>query len=269
MQTSEIINELGKPKRIKILRRLKRGIYCLSDLSDNSISLATVSRILKWMCKRGIAFRKDEKCRLTGFGIAIEKLFSAIEDVSAFKEELLNLAEFIDFLPPEIIAGMHYLKKSKIMSVEEALSVGLTYLANSKNYGLYIDKIIDYNVYKMMAKKNLEGVEERVISTKNTIFDRTSTFRRAIRDLDLSKEELDIIAEKVQIRIYDTPIQLGVIDGEIGILQLNDVIDRIYVSNDRDFIRWCEYIFWYIWQRSKPVDIRKIVEEVKAQKGFV
>ncbi len=269
MQRSEIINELGKPKRIEMLKRLKKGIHCLRELTGNGVSSSTVSRILRWMCDNGIAYKQKEEYKLTGFGVAIEKLISAIRDISDYSEELITLPEFMDFLTPEIIAGIHNLKKCKVMHVEEALEIGLYHLANSKRYGLYIDKIIDYDVYKLMAKKNLEGVEERVISTWNTVFDRTSTFRRAISDLDLSERELDIIAEKVQIRIYDTPIQLGVIDGEIGILQLNDVIDRIYVSHDRDFIRWCEYLFWFIWQRSKPVDIKKIVEEVKAQKGFV
>lgn len=265
----DFLIELGRSKKLQIIERLRERSMSLKELAaNNGLSISTVSRNVKWLCNRGILYKHKRKCKLTGFGVAVEKLLRVLVDIERIKEDIRDLPDFIDFLPPEIIAGAHLLNRCRVMSVEEALNIGLSYLIRSEKYGLYIDKIIDYDIYKMMVLKNLEGVSERVISTRSTILDRTSTFRRALMDLDLSEKELDIVADKVQIRIYDTPIQLGVIDGKIGILQLNDRIDRIYVSDDEDFIRWCEYFFWFLWRKSEPVDVKKIIEEIKARKGF-
>uniref|UniRef100_A0A7C3YMZ0 ArsR family transcriptional regulator n=1 Tax=Geoglobus ahangari TaxID=113653 RepID=A0A7C3YMZ0_9EURY len=263
------LTELGKSKKLRIIEKLRECSMSLKELADwNGLSVPTVSRNIRWLCDQGIVCRHENKYQLTGFGVAIEKLLRALMDIKEFKEEIRELPGFIELLPPEILAGMHLLRKCKVMSVEDALNVGISHIINSKQYGLYVDKIIDYNIYKIMVLKNLEGVSEKIISTRDTIFSRTSTIRRVLMDMDLSEDELDIVAEKVQIRIYDTPIQLGVIDGKIGIIQLNDRIDRIYVSNDKDFIRWCEYLFWFLWQRSEPFDIKKMIKEIKVQKGF-
>ncbi len=265
----DLLTELGKSKKLQIIEKLRERSMSLKELANyNGLSVSTVSRNIRWLCDWGIIYRHKNKCKLTGFGVTIEKLLRVLKDIEEFKEDIQDLPGFIDLLPPEIVAGMHLLRKCKVMNVEEALNVGLSHLINSKQYGLYVDKIIDYDIYKIMVLKNLEGVSERVISTRGTILNRTSTVRRVLMNMNLSEKDLDIVADKVQIRIYDTPIQLGVIDGKIGILQLNDRIDRIYVSHDKDFIRWCEYIFWFLWQRSEPFDLKKMIEEIKVQKGF-
>ncbi len=265
-----LMRELGNQGRIEILRRLREKPCGVGDITEiNGISFSTASRVMSKLESLDIAERSDGKYRLTGFGVAVEKILSSLECVYEYRNDILELSEFISLLPSGFVAGFHNLKKATVMDVETALGIGVEAVAKAKNYGLYVDKVISYNVYRLMAEKNLQGVSERVISNYETLFGRKSTFRKVLMDMDLCREEYEIIKNKAEIRVLDTPIQLGVIDGKLGILQLNDRTDRIYVSEDRDFIRWCEYLFWYLWERAESVELGKIVEEVMAEKGLV
>ena len=269
MDAKDLIRELSQQGRIEILRNLREKPLSPSELSRlDGLTPATTSRALSKLTEFGVVERDNGTCRLTGFGVAIEKLLSVVEHLYDYREDIMAISEFISLLPPGFVAGFHNLRKAKVMSLDEAFELGVERIANSKKYGLYIDKVISYEVYRIMAERNLAGVEERVISNHATVFGRASTFREVLRDMNLTAEEYDIIASKVQVRIFDTPIQMGVIDGEFALLQLNDTVDRFYVSEDRNFIRWCEYLFWYLWEISRDAGFPEIVREVKAEKGF-
>ncbi|WP_456478722.1 helix-turn-helix domain-containing protein [Geoglobus ahangari] len=270
MDAKDLIRELSQQGRIEILRNLRGSPRSPSELSKmDGLTLSTASRALNRLSEFGVVERDDHRCRLTGFGVAIEKILSVIEHLYEYREDIMALQDFIAILPPGFVAGFHNLRKAKVMSLEEAFEVGVEKIASSKRYGLYIDKVISHDLYRVMAERNLAGVEERVISNHATIHGRANTFKKVLMDMDLTAEEYDTIASKVRVRVFDTPIQLGIIDGEFALLQLNDTLDRFYVSDDRDFVRWCEYLFWYLWERSEDANFPKIVEEVKAEKGLV
>lgn len=269
MDAKDLIRELSQQGRIEILRNLRDEPLPSSELAKlDGLTPATTSRALSKLTEFGVVERDNGVCRLTGFGVAIEKLLSVVEHMYEYREDIMAIPEFISQLPPGFVAGFHNLRKARVMSLDEVLEIGVERIASSKKYGLYIDKVISYDVYKIMVERNLAGVEERVISNHATVFGRASTFRQVLMDMDLTAEEYDIIASKVEVRILDTPIQMGVIDGEFALLQLNDTVDRFYVSEDRDFVRWCELLFWYLWERSEDAGFSKIVNEVKAEKGF-
>ncbi len=265
-----LIRELGNQGRIEILRKLKNKDCSIADITEiDGVSLSTASRILSKLEGLDIVEKSNGKYRLTGFGVAVEKILTSLECVYEYRDDILELSEFISVLPSGFVAGFHNLKRATVMDVESALRIGIDAVANARDYGLYVDKVISYDVYRLMAEKNLEGVSERVISNHETLFGRRSMFKKVLMDMDLCKEEYEIIKNKVEIRILDTPIQLGVIDGRLAVLQLNDRTDRIYVSSDRDFIRWCEYLFWYLWERAENAEWGKIVDEVMVEKGLV
>jgi len=264
-----LMKELGNQGRLEILKKLRNKSCGISEIAvEDGLSFSTVSRIMSKLENLDIVERFNGKYRLTGFGVAVEKILSSLENVFDYREDILDLADFISTLPPGFVAGFHNLRKAKVMDVEEALGVGTDAIANAKNYGLYIDKVISYDIFKLMALKNLEGVSEKVISNHETLYGRKSTFKKVLLDLDLTKEEYEIIKNKAEVKVLDTPIQLGVIDGELGVFQPNDRTDRIYVSKDRDFIRWCEFLFWYLWDKAKDAEWGKIVDEVMAEKGL-
>ncbi|WP_456371265.1 ArsR family transcriptional regulator [Geoglobus sp.] len=269
MDARELIRELSQQGRIEILRNLRDSSKSAAELSKmDGLSPSTASRALSRLSEFGVVERDNGTCRLTGFGVAIEKLLSVVEHLYDFREDIMAIPEFISILPPGFVAGFHNLRKARVVSLDEAFEIGVEKIANSKSYGLYVDKVISYDIYKLMAEKNLEGVEERVISNHATVFDRASTFRKVLTDMNLSAEEYDVIASRVQVRVFDTPIQMAIIDGEFAFLQLNDNLDRFYVSEDRNFIRWCEFLFWYLWEISEDARFPEIVREVKAEKGF-
>ena len=265
-----LIRELGNPGRIEILRKLKEKSCGVGDIAGmDGVSVSTASRIMSKLESLDIVERYyNGRYRLTGFGVAVEKMLSSLECVYEYRGDIIELSEFISLLPPEFVAGFCNLKKAEVMDVEDAINAGVEAIKNANNYGLYVDKVISYEIYRVMAEKNLEGVSEKVISNHETLFGRRSMFKRVLMEMELCKEEYEIIKNKAEIRVLDTPIQLGVIDGNLAILQLNDRTDRLYVSSDRDFIRWCEYLFWYLWERAENAEWSKIVDMVMAEKGF-
>ncbi len=265
-----LIRELGNQGRIEILRKLKEEPCGVADIAEtDGISFSTASRIMSKLENLDIVERFNGRYRLTGFGVAVEKILFSLECVYEYRNDILDLSEFITLLPPGFVAGFHNLKKAEVMDIERALEIGVREIMNARTYGLYVDKVISYDIYRLMAEKNLEGVSERVISNHETLFGRRSMFKKVLMDMDLCREEYEIIKSKVEIRILDTPIQLGVIDGNLAVLQLNDRTDRIYVSRDRDFVRWCEYLFWYLWEKAENAEWGKIIDEVMIEKGFV
>ncbi len=269
MEIGSLIRELGKSGRLEIIKSLRKSAKMVSELEVERMTSSTLSRTLSKLAEYDIIKKENGKCMLTGFGVAVEKLLTSIEGLFELRHDIIDLQEFLEMLPPGFIAGFHNLRNAEVISIEKALEIGVSSIANAKRQGLYIDKVISYSLYRLMAEKNLEGVEERVISNYETIMDRTSTLKKVLIDMDLKPEEYDLIAEKVQIRILDTPIQLGVIDGSAALLQLNDTLDRFYYSRDKNFVRWCEYLFWYLWEKAEIVDIRKLVEEIKEEKGLI
>ncbi|MBE8539039.1 ArsR family transcriptional regulator [Geoglobus acetivorans] len=247
MGFDSISKELVKEDKVRILESLMDKPCSFREiLNINGYAPSTLSRTLTIFEDEGLVRREGEKYCLTGAGLAFLKVIDVIKAVYEFKDDINGVPEFVELLPPGFLAGIHNLRRAEVMDIESALKLGVERIAEAKEYGLYVDKVISYDVYKLMVEKNLQGVEERVISNRETLYGRGSTFRKVLQDMDLTKDEYELVKRKVHVKVFDTPIQLGVIDGEFAILQLNDRVDRFYVSEDKRFITWCEYLFTYL-----------------------
>lgn len=269
MEFSRVAREIFRENRLLLLSKLSEGKMSFSEIVKvNGWAPSTVSRTLSQLENEGLVRRDDGEYSITGTGKAILKLYESLSAIYEFREDLNSIPEFVDILPQGFLAEIRSLRYAEVMDLDTAFEIGAGRIASAKHFGLYIDKVISYDIYKLMVQKNLEGVSEKVISTHDTLFGRGSTFRQVLRDMNLSKEEYELIKSKVEVRVFDTPIQLGIIDGEFALLQLNDRTDRFYVSEDRRFVKWCSYLFWHLWDMAEDARFDKIVEEVMAEKGF-
>ncbi|ADC66169.1 hypothetical protein Ferp_2032 [Ferroglobus placidus DSM 10642] len=134
-----------------------------------------------------------------------------------------------------------------------------------REYGLYIDRIINYDIYKLMVNLNLQGASEKVISSRDTLKDRLETIRQVLIDMDLSKKELKIVRDKIEIRVYDTPLLLGVLDGKLVYFQYYHTYSPMFRSENKEVVDWCESVFYYFWKRASPVDVKGMIDGLIAE----
>ncbi|RLI76209.1 hypothetical protein DRO97_01410 [Archaeoglobales archaeon] len=271
MRTAELIHELTIPIRIEILNVLRDKTLNLSsiygELNNRKLNapLSTISRHVKTLHELGLIRKSEGKYAISGTGMFLLDLIVQLNDISVWDE--INISsEFVALLPNELKLGLSTLKNAEIeRDVYSAIFKAFEAVENAKSWGKYIDRIIHYDIYKTMLLKNLEGVSEKVISSRDTLKRRVGTFLKALIDLNLSKNELEIIKSKCEWRVMDLPVQLGVIDGEVAFFQIlkKNRESPIYISRDKKCIKWVTDLFDFFWEKAEPFYLSKHVDALK------
>lgn len=266
-----MMHELTIPIRIEILNVLKDRTLKLSsiykELNEKRLNtpLSTVSRHIKALHELGLLRKSEGKYTISGTGMFLHDLIVQLDDIRVW-DEIYNSNEFVALLPNELKLGLSTLKNAETeRDIYTAIFKAFEAVENAKSWGKYIDRIIHYDIFKIMILKNLEGVSEKVISSRDTLERRIEMVLKAIIDLNLDKIELEIVKSKCEIRVMDLPVQLGVIDGEVAFFQILKKNENtpVYISRDKKCIKWVNDLFDYFWQRAEPFDLSKHIDSLK------
>ncbi len=264
------LKELSLPNRLEILKLLREkpqniaGIQRELESNGRCVPVSTVSRCVNILANNKVVKKSEDGIfSLTGLGYLIVDFISFFNEISPLYEYLWDADDFLRVLPREFKIGLPKLKRAEVEPDPYAAIIkGVEVIKRAKNYGKYIDRIISYEIYQVMLKKNLEGVSEKVISSRDTLKRRIETFLKVIEDENLSKEEVELVKSKVEIRVLDLPFQLGVIDGKYVFFQLLKEKSEVpvFLSNDGELVMWAERLFDYFWNIAEPFDIASVID---------
>lgn len=267
MGVTELIHELTIPVRFEILSILKNKALKLSSICDElnskklNISLSTLLRHVKTLHELGLIRKTEGKYVISGTGMFLYDLICQLNDICVWND-ICNSEEFISVIPNELRLGLSTLKDAEIeRDIYTAIFRAFEAVENAKSWGKYIDRIIHYDIFKVMIQKNLNGVTEKVISSRDTLDKRVNMILNAIRDLGLSKDEMEVVKSNCELKVLDLPIQLGVVDGEIAFFQLLNMrggpcyVAPVYISRSKKCIKWANNLFDYFWQKAEPFDL--------------
>jgi predicted transcriptional regulator len=223
------------------------------------MSISGLARCLNALMNLNLVGRtNDGRYYVTGLGILIFDIITKVDDIFTYWHELVDATEFMQILPTDLKLGLANLKKAEVeWDQYRIIQKAFDAAANARRWGKYIDRIVDYDIFRIMLRNNLKGVSEKVISSTDTLEKRVETFIQVIIDEGLTRDEIEYVKTKVELRVLDLPFQLGVIDGEIALFQILrlEKISPAYISRDKDFIDWANRVFDYFWNIAKPVRI--------------
>jgi predicted transcriptional regulator len=235
----------------------------LSELGKNvrDTSTSTISRCLKSLSNCRLVKKNGGKYELTGIGYLVADYFSNIEQILSLWELLHDSGEFMRVLPIELKPGLAYLCNAEVEpDPYAAVMKAVEDLKKAKKYGKYIDRIVSYEVFQIMWLKELEGVRDYVIIPNNEdiIRRKSEVAAQSLKDLGLSSDELEYIIHNFgEVRLMDTPFQLGIIDGEVVYLQMfqrEKTETPVFISRDKKCVEWGEKVFDYFWELAEPFD---------------
>ncbi len=263
----ELIKECLNPWRYQILLLLSKRKYKFSEMvKELNAPKSTISRALSRLEELEMVRKQGEVYEISSYGDLILATFENLVESFEFEEEIKKAEEFLKMLPPYLKHGFPLvLRFSEKFEFLDGVIRGLEDLSRVREYGLYIDRIINYDIYKLMVNLNLQGASEKVISSRDTLRDRLETIRQVLVDMDLSKKEMRIVRDKIEIRVYDTPLLLGVLDGELVYFQYYHTYSPMFRSENKEAVEWCENVFYYFWKRASPVDVKGMIDELIAE----
>jgi len=264
------LKELSLPNRLEILRLLREKPRNIANIQreleskGRCIPVSTVSRCINTLANNKVVKKNgDGSFSLSGLGYLIVDFLSFFNELSPIYGHLWDADEFMKILPRELKVGLTNLKNAEIEPDPYAAVIkAVEVIKRSKTHGKYIDRIISYEVYQVMLRKNLEGVSEKVISSSDTLERRIETFLKVIEDENLCEEELELVKSKVEIRVLDLPFQLGVIDGKYVFFQILKEKSEapVFLSTDKEFVIWAERVFDYFWNIAEPFDVASVID---------
>ncbi len=263
----DLIRECLNPWRYQVLVLLSKRRYRFSEIvSELKAPRSTISRALSKLEELGMVRRKGEIYEISVYGDLILSTFKSILEFFELGEETVKAEEFLRMIPPYLKYGFPIvIKSAEKYEFFDGVMRGLEDLSKVRNYGLYIDRIINYDIYKLMVNLNLQGASEKVISNRETIKERLETIKQVLIDMNLSEKELRIVREKIEIRVYDTPLLLGVLDGKVAYFQYHHTYSPMFRSEDKEVVDWCEKVFYYFWKKAEPVDVKGMIDSVIAE----
>ncbi|RLI85700.1 MAG: hypothetical protein DRO98_06565 [Archaeoglobales archaeon] len=256
-----ILKKLSLQGRVEILESLAEGPMTPSELGKiNNMPLSTVSRCLKVLSDCCLVKKTGNKYELTGIGYLAADYFSNVEQILSLWEYICDAGEFVKILPMELKPGLAYLCSAKIEPDPYAAVLrAMEDIKKAKNYGKYIDRIVSYEIFWIMAEKNLKkGVNDYVISPPSVANRKLEVCIQVFRDMNLTTEDLERIKGSTQIKLLDLPFQLGIIDGKVLYLQIfqgKKTETPFFISRDRKCVEWGERLFDYFWELAEPLDV--------------
>jgi len=134
--------------------------------------------------------------------------------------------------------------------------LSLEILNSVEKGGLYIDRVVDPDLFQVMIQRRLLGATEKIISPEDTIFQKIEAEIEALKSSGLSREEINVVEDRIEIKVLTPPLQLGVIDKKIGIIMLikGNYFTPFFITDKKSVIRWLESVFNYYWDIAKPLD---------------
>jgi len=265
------LKELSLPGRIEILKILSEKPMNVASIHKELESigirmpLSTVSRCMNSLAERKIVRRKDDgHYYLTGLGYLIVDKATILDDILSLKELLWDADEFSKILPPELKMGLTNLKKVEIEpDFLAAVAKGIKVNLNTMKWAKVIDRNVSYDLFEITIRNILRGVNYKVLSSSDTISRRLEITAKIIRDLNLSDEEIEIIKKNAEVRVLDLPFQVYISDGKIAFLQIINGKSEppIFISENKDFIRWTEKLFDYFWESAELIDFPSALDD--------
>ena len=260
-----ILKELGLPNRFEIIRILSCQQANLSQIYNHvmntgtKMSMSGVSRCVNSLVNLDLVDKTDDgRYDITGLGLLILDIVSKLDKIFIYKDDLVDAIEFMKIIPAEFKLGLANLTKAEVeRDIYIAIKRAIDEISRAKMWCKYVCRIMECGIFRMLVRNYLRGVRDKMISSTDTLSDRLELLIKAIRLEGLSKDEIDAIKDKIEIRVLDLPFQLGIIDGRIAFFQILKPYKNTpaYISTDRDFVNWANSLFDYFWEIAKPVKI--------------
>jgi predicted transcriptional regulator len=226
-------------------------------MKENGLDLptSTVYRAINNLQAAGVIERRNGEISLTPRGIFFAEAVDCIKKLMDF--EYIELAtDFLLSLPSDLRFGVHHLSEFEKIDFMDLRTFCVNTLRGIRRWGIYIDRIADPELFHIMIERRLNGATEKVISAEDVIFQKIDAEIAALKIANLGKEEVRKIEELVEIRVKTLPIQMGVIDGEVGVIMLvqGKRFSPFFVTKNRRAIRWLENVFAYYWDTATPLE---------------
>jgi predicted transcriptional regulator len=246
---------------MEIINMLRDDCLKLTDLRkkmrDNGIRIpiSTVYRAINNLNSAGVIEKKNGEIFLTPAGIFFSDAINSLKRLMGF--EYLELAtDFLLSLPPELRFGIHHLSECEKVDFIRARELSTEVLSSIREGGIYIDRVVDPELFHLMIEKRLDGAVEKVISGEEVLFQKIEAEISALKMINLEKDVIREIEERVEVRVKTLPLQMGVIDRRIGVIMLiqGNHFSPFFVTKERGAIRWLESVFNYYWDIAKPLE---------------
>ena len=195
---------------------------------------------------------------ITGLGLLFLDVVLRLDRIMNFKDELVDAVELMEILPVELKLGLANLDRAEVeKDIYTAIRRAVNEIAKAERWGKYVCRVTKCDACRVLVRNYLRGVKDKMITSTDTLEDRIESLLNAIREENLTRDEIEVVLENVEIRVLDLPFQLGVIDGRIAFFQIlkADKTTPAYISTDKEFVRWTESVFDYFWSFAKPVKI--------------
>ncbi len=267
-----IIKELGLPNRTEILRFLSCNPANLSRIWDHvsrcgcNFSVSGLSKCLTTLTNLELVEKFSDGYAITGLGLLFLDVILRLDRIMKFKDELVDAVELMEIFPLELKLGLANLDRAEVeKDIYTAIRRAVNEIAKAEKWGKYVCRVSKCDACRILVRNYLRGVKDRMITSTDTLKDRIDSLLKAIKEENLTKEEIDIVLSNVEIRVLDLPFQLGVVDGRIAFFQIlkADKATPAFISTDREFVEWAERVFDHFWRMAKIVRIPVETLELK------
>jgi len=258
ISVNEVLRELGMQRRLELLKILTKGPMRQKDLSEYfKISPSSLSRIMSKLERLKLVERDGGMYSITGLGIVFLSVIERLGEVVKVSNEIIDAVKFLTILPPELQLGLNAFSYARTEhDIYKAVSMAIDEIKKANSWCKYVCRILECNIFRILVRNYLRGVRDKMISTPDTLTERINMLLKAIQMEGLCPKDVWKIVDKIEIRVYDLPFQLGVIDGKIAFFQISkDRHSPAYISDNPKFVKWVNSIFDYFWERAKPVKI--------------
>jgi len=150
----EYIRECTNPWRYKILTVLsKRSCRMVEISKEIGAPTSTVSRALNKLEKLELVRRRDDFYEITACGDILLTILNKLLEFNEIRNELEKAEEFLRMIPDNLkFEFVDILKKTEKRDLIDLFPKAIDDLSRVREYGLYIDRIINYDIYKLMIE---------------------------------------------------------------------------------------------------------------------
>jgi len=263
-ELSKILKELGLTRRIDILRflrcqaALQRHIRRHLESLNHNVSTGGLSKCLNGLANLGLVERVEDGYAITAWGMLVYDIVVGLKRLCTIKDELIDAEGFMEIVPTDLKMGLTYLTEAEVeRDVYVAVSRAMDDIKRAKSWAKYICNIHECTIFKTLVRNHVRGVKERMISSKDTLDTKIDLLLTAIVEEGLDESEISLVMENFELRVFDAPVQLAVIDGRIAYVQIqkHERHSPVFYSDDRNFVRWANALFDFFWDIAKPVEI--------------
>jgi len=256
---SELFMELAGETRFSILVSLSKKPAKLSSLSrEMDITVQDVHRNLNRLMQEGLVNRSDGTFHMTEYGTVVMKQVSGLLVVKKHRKffEDHGLAGAI---PDKFLQRIGALYACKAVSSVTAVLQTLKKLESSASKSI---KVMVAQAWpeegEIFIDKASRGIEILALTGYNTIVPRNVTELIGPRLEELAAKGIfrGRMVEKISVAIYiadesEAALMLPNSKGEVD-------MNTMFLGSDPVFCEWCADLFDYMWNRSRPLNTKKL-----------